>query len=491
MKFISKHWFEISVFFIVILSFFLRFYNFENRWGLAYDQAHDAVLAQYAIEAHKIPLAGPFSSAGPFQTGGEWYWIIMAAFSLYPGTAITPWVFLSLTYVLFVYIIILVGKELVSKEFGLLVGLLAAVSTAQIAQSTNLTNQTPLAIIALFAIWAMIRHLKTKKLKYLFFLGFLVSLSSTIHLQGASLFLLPSSLLLFNGKPSAKGIGILLAGISIPLIPLLIFDVQNNFVNSRSMVQYYLYDQYRISLDVLGRRWLTYAGVFWPNVWSHVIGGNVISGYALTIGLTLTTFYLFLKKRIKKEWYVLIGSFFLSVIVIRYTRTPLFDSYIVFLHPFILLLTGWLIYLIYKIRKMLGVIVLLLILAGSINSDVSQIMNAENYTDFQVNNWRKKLYSKFPNNSFALYDYKYKTVDKSLPIVLYLNSDRKISDNGMKIGMRFATMSGEYKYPVIVGEKTGHQILDLNSLTERELREEDWIFINPSEIYRKTEDWHK
>lgn len=490
MRFILKYWFGLCVFFIVLLSIFFHFYNYQDRWGLAYDQAHDAIVAQYALEAHKIPLVGPFSSAGPFQTGGEWYWFIMLATSFYPNTVITPWIVLTLSYVLFVYIIIIVGKDLIDKKFGLLVGLFATVSTAQIAQSSNLTNQTPLAIISLFAIWATIKYIKVKKSKYLFFLGFLVSLAATVHLQGTLLFLLPFSLLLFNGKSFVKNIGILLIGVLIPLIPLLIFDIQSNFINSRSMIQYYLYDQYKISLDVLGRRWLTYAGIFWPKTWGYVIGGSVAVGYMLTIGLLFIFLFSFFKKKVQKEWYILLTSFSLAVLAIRYTRTPLFESYVVFLHPFMFLLTGWIVYTAYKIKKIFGLIIIVIVLVGSIKSDIYQIKNAENYTDFLVKNWIKILLSKYPNDKFALYDHKYKTVDKSLPIVLYLNSDRKVSDNGIRIGMTFATMSGEFKHPIIVGEKTGHQILNLSSSTSAQLKQGGWIFVNPSAIYKSTEEWH-
>ncbi|MDP2638362.1 MAG: glycosyltransferase family 39 protein [Candidatus Levybacteria bacterium] len=469
----------------------MRFYNYEGRWGLAYDQAHDAVVAQHALEAHKIPLVGPFSSAGPFQTGGEWYWIIMLGTALYPNSVIAPWIFLTSISVLFVYVIILVSKELIDKKFGLLIGLLATFSTAQITQSTNLTNQTPLAIIALFSIWMMVRYVKLRKSKYLFFLGILVGLAGTIHLQGVLLLLLPFSLFLFNGKPSARSVGILLIGLLIPLIPLLIFDLQSNFINISSMVQYYLHDQYKISLDVLGRRWLTYAGIFWPKTWGHVIGGNMITGYVLIIGVLLIAFYQFLKKKIKKEWYIMLISFLLAVIVLRYTRTPLFESYVVFLHPLILLLTGWLMYVLYSVKKAFGILFIVIVLIGSANKDINEIVNAENYTSFRVNNWKNKLTSQFPGDKFSLYDYKYKTVDMSLPLVLYLNSDKKIFDKGIKIGMVFATKSGEFNFPLIYGEKTGHQILNLNSLTNKELREEGWTLINPSEVYRTTEDWYK
>src|SRR5260221_5008170 len=86
-----------SVVIIIAITLLLRFYLYPVRWGLAYDQAHDAIVARYALAHGKIPLLGPFSSAGPFQTGGEWYWFIMLGIGLFPFWIQGPWVLLTLT----------------------------------------------------------------------------------------------------------------------------------------------------------------------------------------------------------------------------------------------------------------------------------------------------------------------------------------------------------------------------------------------------------
>lgn len=109
---------------IVMFAIFLRFYNYENRWGLAYDQAHDAIISKYALDNHKLPLLGPFSSAGPFQTGGEWYWLLMIPLSLYPNSIYSPWIFITIIYVFFVGMCIYVGKQFNGPWFGLLFGFL-------------------------------------------------------------------------------------------------------------------------------------------------------------------------------------------------------------------------------------------------------------------------------------------------------------------------------------------------------------------------------
>src|SRR3989338_5083739 len=149
MLFVKKHYFYILLFFILILASFLRFYNYNNRWGLAYDQAHDVLVARYGVQNLKIPLVGPFSSAGPFQTGGEWDWFIMLGTLLNFNSVIAPWIFLTFISVVFVALISLFGKEFKGSVFGLLLGFITAVSPAQISQSTNLTNQSLLALTTL------------------------------------------------------------------------------------------------------------------------------------------------------------------------------------------------------------------------------------------------------------------------------------------------------------------------------------------------------
>lgn len=490
-RFLKAHRFGIAVLLIILLAFLLRFYNFENRWGLAYDQGHDVLVARYAIETHKIPLLGPFSSAGPFQTGGEWYWFIMAGVALYPSLVLAPWLFLTAIYVIFVYLMIRLGMELVNKKFGIIVGLLSAFSTAQIAQSTNLTNQAPLAIISLLALWSMVKCIRTRNINYIFLLGFFVSLGPSMHLQGVALIFLALFTFLFAGIPFKKmGLLYLLVGLILPWLPVIISDLSHDFFNFKNMFNYYVYDQYKISLDVLGRRWLTYAGVFWPSAWAHVIGGHIIIGYITIFMVGIVFLYELLKKRISREWYIILASFLCAIIVLRYTRTPLFYSYIVFLHPFIIILTSWAIYLLHRINRSLGMIVLIILLVGSSKDNIAQIKREGNYTSMYIQAWKKTLLTKFPNKKFALYDFKHKTVDKSLPLTLFLDSDYRIDDDGMKIGLLVGANKLRPKREIINGSEGGHQIVNLNSSTSAQLIQDGWVFVNPSAIYKSTEEWH-
>ena len=96
----------------------------------------------------------------------------------------------------------------------------------------------------------------------------------------------------------------------------------------------------------------------------------------------------------------------------------------------------------------------------------------------------------FPNHKLAIYDFKNKTGGATLPLVLFLYANKKIDDGGIKLGVVIATSGAQFKYPIVFGDKEGYKILNLNNSNNTQLRNEGWIFINPSQVYKSTEDWY-
>src|SRR6185437_10158564 len=115
--------------------------------------------------------------------------------------------------------------------------------------------QAPLAIISLSTILFGIFFIRTKKIRYIFFSAFFASLGSSIHLQGAELGIVPIIALILSFPFSWTAVPILFIGFIIPWLPVVVVDSQNHFANSRNMLNYFLHDQYKVSLDVLGRNW--------------------------------------------------------------------------------------------------------------------------------------------------------------------------------------------------------------------------------------------
>lgn len=488
-KIIKNRLFLIAFSFVSALSIFLRFYNYSSRWALWVDQASFALLTRYAFFHHKLPLLGQFTSAGPFQAGGEWYWLLMIFQAFYPNSLLAPWVGITILYVIFVMAIMLLAKELLGKKFSIIVGLLAAVSTSQISQSVNLTNQSPLPLIALFALWFAIKYLKKKQGIYLFLLSILSGLAPTFHPQGFILISLIPITLVLSRTFSLRKMAIILFGLFLPWVPIFIADSHNHFSNTRNMITYYLHDQYRISFDVLGRRWLTYVGVFWPKEWQNIIGGNIAIGYIIPSLLIVFGAVNAYRRRISKEWYLIIFSFIAMLTMIRYARTPIYDSYLLVPHPFIFLLTGWVILNCIRVNRIFGALLLLVIVTLSFNNDIKQIVSATNKPAMQAEKNRSILIERYPNKKFTVYDYRFKTPGISQPLALYLDEKSKIDDNGKKIGV-IASLPTDISLTAIYKEGS-YYILDLSSLSDEELFVSGWESVNPSAIYRNVQEWYK
>ncbi len=491
--FLSKHYFGLGTVSIVILAGFFRFWNYGNRWGLAYDQGQFAVVARYALETVQLPLLGPFSSGGPFQTGGEWYWIVMLGTALYPKFVLSPWIFVTLLTIFAVFVMIMVGKIYNGKIFGLLLGFLLALSPVQIYQSTNLTNQTPIVLFSALTILFALIFTKTGKSKFVFFLALVVGSATSVHIQSVALMPFIFFVIVFFRKNILKNIILISLGLGIPWIPVLIADMQNNFYNTTSMIMYFTNNQAQVSYDVLGRRWLTFIIDFIPTSWGNIIGGNIVFGYFFIITATIFAARRTLNKKIKKETLVIFLSIGVMFIILRYVKTPLFESFFVFIHPFIILVSGWTIFQILKLNRFLGVAVMFIIAAGSIYSFWGPINTATNTTYEKVLTIQKVLYERYPNETFSIYDYQSNNSSIVLPLVLNLYIDDRVGNEGRSIGVYRRTPDHyiQIEQESLYGDQGALQIFDISSSESSQLEDIGWRNDNPETVYDETQHWFR
>lgn len=479
---------------ILLLASFLRFYSYETRWALAYDQAWFAVIARHALNTFQLPLLGPFASGGPFQTGGEWFWIVMLGTLLNPFSVISPWIFITLLSILQVFLLYKLGELYKGKKFGYLLALFGAVSTSQTLQATNLTSQMTASICATLMIMGIFYYFKTKSIKALFLVGFFGGLSSAIHLQGV-LLLIPLALFVIIARIlSPKKITLLVAGLVVPWIPVFVVDIQNNLYNTKNMILYFTHDQSQVTYEELGRRWLTFILEYLPSSWGRIIGGNVYIGYITGLISAFAVIYLLLKRKMTKEVMFISGSILMVFIVLRYIRTPLYENYITFLHPFILLLVSLSLYIILRKIKLLFYLAITIILIGSISATIKDVNRSTNETAKFTKQYVDLLKHKYPGEKFAIYDYKRGYTHSTLPLVLYLQTEGLIDDNGRKIGFAIATEGAQIKFiphKAIHGEVGAYQLFDLSSSSSAMLGKNDWAFVNPSVIYDSVQKWYK
>jgi len=484
----KKNIFVIILTVIMLLGFFLRFWNYSERFGLAYDQAHDAIVAREAIKEGKIPLVGPFSSAGPFQTSGTWYWLLMLPTAISRNSVLSPWIFLTSLYGFLIIGMGMLGRKMEGNFFGLLLALLTALSTAQIAQSVNLTNQTPIPLFSFLTIVCAILYVRKKTLIAAFGMGLSAGFAASIHLQGMSLGIVVFWAFLLGGRLKIRAFLSALLGAILPMLPIVLWDMSNDFVNIKNMIYYYRFDQFNISLDVLGRRWLTYLTQFWPLEWSHIIGGVPQIAIFIAILAILILIFKIYKRKINRSWLLIFISFSCMTVLVRYTRVPIFSSFIAFSHPFVILITAWVLYQSYRIKPVVGGVLILLVLVFTVMKTGGEVFshhfNGSAQTSKKIRTFLTEMY---PGEKFAFYDLKYDQAGRSVPAVLYMDEKNLLSDDGRKIGFTNKRAEDGLLAPVIAN--ISGTIADLSASTSARLVEEGWVRVNPFYIYKSTEEW--
>ena len=172
----------------------------------------------------------------------------------------------------------------------------------------------------------------------------------------------------------------------------------------------------------------------------------------------------------------------------RYAHVPLFDTYLLTLHPYIILLSSYLIYFLINRYFLTGVFALIIVFIGSFYTYVKGLRwNQPIASD--IARLEKVLIRKYPDKSFAIYDYKDSAVGESESLSLYLYGDNKINDYGQKVGI--STSKPPTEPPVIYSDNTGYILYDLSKAKAKQLRATGWDFVNPSSIYHKVQDWFK
>lgn len=474
---------------ILVLATLLRFFDFQNRFALSYDPARDLIVARQGLAQMKFPLIGPFSSAGAFVYGPQWY-VILMVLTLFPFLTVPfQWVVMGIFSLLVVFLMFLIGTELIDRRFGLLLSLLTAISTTHIGFSIALVSPTMAQIVVFIAVYFFIRSIKYNSYLDYFLFAFSLGNAINIHYSPLSLVIM-FPVLFFFIKKRVSFIFLSIAGFLIPFIPLAIFDFQNNHFQIKNMLDYYLYGQYRIYYP---NRWLTYLGIFWPTTWAGIVGGFRVASYPL-IGLTVGMIvYTSFKRRMTKSILALSIVFIGVVYLLRSYRGELTDAYTLFTHPFVLILSGWALWMVFTLYPKVGKLLIALIVATTLSASVYRV-----YTEVRFGHNDYPLYQsevaaikqKYPNQAISLYDYKGKSERHSLSLSLLLDETVPVNDTGVKLG-HYATNSAQlYNYPLVF-DFDFIKFFDLSSKTDQELQDEGWANENPSHVYHSVEEWYK
>jgi len=496
LKWLRCHATVVTLFAILILAAFLRFYRYDLRWGLAADQARDALVTRVALRLHTLPLIGPFSASGPYVFGPFWYWILMIPIGLFPHSVLAPWIFLTLLYIFMVYLMFCIGKNLVDSRFGILLAFLTAVSPAEIMLSTNLIMSAFVGFLSVCVYFFFIRYLKEKRTSDVVIMSFLIGLSINIHFEAIPLTLLLVLAFTFGERKITHILPSIVLFL-LPFIPLAIFNARTN--------SYELYGIFHPHVSTIqptvwtkvwsiGLQEINFFRTIVPRAWTRVIGGYlpIMIGNIILALLFIIAGYVFIfRKVVVKEMRIfLFAGLGMAVIVGCYPGT-LFVNFLAFFYPLLLIFTVWIWYRLQKIQPIVGAVFMVIIFCLSLVADGQSISQAVNFDAEAASAFTGALINRYPQAKFSLFNYTMQNLDKGLSLSLFLDVRGKIDSKGEQIG--FAVIGSPVHHQILFDgpPDSGLRIYDVRGTSKEALKKEGFVPINPEEVYASVEQWYK
>lgn len=496
-KKIVKSKYFLAIILIFSLSIFLRIYGFNNRWGLASDDTREVLIAKEAIQRGEIPIIGPFSSAGPFVFGPIFYWIIIGSYIILPFTVTAPWIATILFSIFNVIILMLIGYFIGGKRLSLIIGIFAATSAQFSFRATVLTPHTYFATAACLLLLFFILLWKTKKLLYAFLMGLSLGLAINFHFQSLNYFLFLFAILFipkFSIKRKIIAFLIMVIGVIFPMLPILVWDSQQNFANLNNILDYMFIGQYRIYMP---NSWRLFIFNYFPIYWSTLVAGYMPGSLFIMFTTFIGMIYLLLKKKVSLLICVIGGIFLIMTLINRYYRGERFEGYMIYFAPFIFIFTSLVCNMFFEPKKnfemfykkgssgkvytyisyLIGIILIGIVVIGNLMHSWNLIITYTNNSS-EIQSVARKLQNRYPNESFAVYDYKWQRSNRSYPLVLFLSLDKKISKNGRKIAV---CSSNCLEKSDVIGEFLDVKIY--NAEGEKNLIKRGFVKVNGSDIY--------
>lgn len=489
---------------IVTLGAILRFWNFPHGYSLDGDAIRDASIAYEGARDLYIPLAGAFSSTGPY-TFGPWYYISIILSSLLFPTPYTPWILVGLASLITVIAMYDIGRMISSKFFGLLLALITALAPSELTTAMALGNISSVSLFATLALWTSIRILTDtqSKIYWYFMHGLFLGFSISAHYQSAGLLIMPVATWFLSKNKNYKGLVLFFLGLVATFIPLLLFNITNNWHTIHGLNEM-LIARERI---YVANSWTIYVFQFWPKLISYIFGTPLIISAIMMVVLPMLFIVWLVRKTLSRTILVPTIVILLNFISLRYYWGERSFAYHYFLEPFLFVLVGYVIYKLISIKKYgkgLFFIMFLPILIYMGIYDVTRqisLMREPDKTAEEV----KILVQKFPQQFIKVYKCTEDRMPKADAMAYLLKFENMPKEGQIRnIGIQ----TGACKYPNTTNynftlqpdtpnqrEKLfptiqGTSASDFSKATKDSLENASWKEITTEGIYKKSARWY-
>lgn len=220
---------NIAFLLILILGTFLRFYRLEQNLIFNGEMGYDYLTIKGYLDKGEIPLIGPRTSHEWFFIGPLFYWIFGILLSITKWSVLSGAVFMAViggVSVVFCYLAI---RDLFGQKVGIISSYLLAISPLWISLAREARFNSITSLLFFPFLYHLVKSIQNGG-KDLFLLGFILGVMFSFF--PSPILLLPSTfavLFVYMDKLVKKNLLNGLIGLTIPLVPYLIYNATHNF----------------------------------------------------------------------------------------------------------------------------------------------------------------------------------------------------------------------------------------------------------------------
>jgi len=247
-KEIKKFFSFTNILLILILlgGFFVRVLNIDRNLGFYYDQGRDALAIWNLWHNKDLFLIGPTTGIAGIFRAPYYYYLIAPFYLIGNGNPLWPSIFLSFTTVIASYLVYKLLSSSHSTYSGLIGAFLTSFSFNIVMASRWLSNPTPMFVLSVILIWSMYK-VSLGNRKYWIWIFAVLGLSIFSFGSAAEIFYLPAVLIFYiwqkGNTPSRKILSMSLFIFFLTLLPLVIFDLRNDFLITNNLIDFFVKDK--------------------------------------------------------------------------------------------------------------------------------------------------------------------------------------------------------------------------------------------------------
>ncbi len=337
-SFIHQYWFIILV---TLVAAVLRLYRLESSLMFLGDQGRDAIVLKRILIDHDLPFIGPITSVGGFYLGPLYYYLMTPFLWLFKYNPVGPAIATAIIGVITTPVLYFVAKKMFSTTTARWASFLFAIGFIPVSETRSAWNPNPMPLASLGLIYGL--YLVNQKKKPAGLILTSISLAVALQLHYMIVFLTPfliwQLILIIKNKKNYPFFIKSIIGFLILMLPLILFEIKNNFLNFKGLLSFFNTNQYsslsliQVIKDVNGRA-------------EQAIG--MILGFGRDFSLIRTwltrTFLVliswFLLKN-KKPQFILLSAWLLSsIIALAVYHSNVYPHYLGFLFPVVYIIVA-------------------------------------------------------------------------------------------------------------------------------------------------------